>query len=159
MNPVTGGASVNESLETDIPGVYACGNVLHVHDLVDYVSGEAAVAGKNAADRILGKNAAENDGTVINIKTENGVRYSAPSVVRPAFMPDTLTVRFRVGNEYRDKNLSVYLDGVQLMKLPKRVMAPGEMEQIILVKSKVLEIISGKESEEHELIIRVEDKE
>lgn len=159
MNPVTGGASVNESLETDIPGVYACGNVLHVHDLVDYVSGEAAVAGKNAADRILGKNAAENDGTVINIKTENGVRYSVPSVVRPAFMPDTLTVRFRVGNEYRDKNLSVYLDGVQLMKLPKRVMAPGEMEQIILVKSKVLEIISGKESEEHELIIRVEDKE
>lgn len=159
MNPVTGGASVNESLETDIPGVYACGNVLHVHDLVDYVSGEAAVAGKNAADRILGKNTAENDGTVINIKTENGVRYSVPSVVRPAFMPDTLTVRFRVGNEYRDKNLSVYLDGVQLMKLPKRVMAPGEMEQIILVKSKVLEIISGKESEEHELIIRVEDKE
>ena len=159
MNPVTGGASVNESLETDIPGVYACGNVLHVHDLVDYVSGEAAVAGKNAADRILGKNAAENDGTVINIKTENGVRYSVPSVVRPAFMSDTLTVRFRVGNEYRDKNLSVYLDGVQLMKLPKRVMAPGEMEQIILVKSKVLEIISGKESEEHELIIRVEDKE
>ena len=159
MNPVTGGASVNESLETDIPGVYACGNVLHVHDLVDYVSGEAAVAGKNAADRILGKNAAENDGTVINIKTENGVRYSVPSVVRPAFMPDTLTVRFRVGNEYRDKNLSVYLDGVQLMKLPKRVMAPGEMEQIILVKSKVLEIISGKESEEHELIIRIEDKE
>ena len=159
MNPVTGGASVNESLETDIPGVYACGNVLHVHDLVDYVSGEAAVAGKNAADRILGKNSAENDGTVINIKTENGVRYSVPSVVRPAFMSDTLTVRFRVGNEYRDKNLSVYLDGVQLMKLPKRVMAPGEMEQIILVKSKVLEIISGKESEEHELIIRVEDKE
>ena len=159
MNPVTGGASVNESLETDIPGVYACGNVLHVHDLVDYVSGEAAVAGNNAADRILGKNAAENDGTVINIKTENGVRYSVPSVVRPAFMSDTLTVRFRVGNEYRDKNLSVYLDGVQLMKLPKRVMAPGEMEQIILVKSKVLEIISGKESEEHELIIRVEDKE
>ncbi len=159
MNPVTGGASVNESLETDIPGVYACGNVLHVHDLVDYVSGEAAVAGKNAANRILGKNAAENDGTVINIKTENGVRYSVPSVVRPAFMSDTLTVRFRVGNEYRDKNLSVYLDGVQLMKLPKRVMAPGEMEQIILVKSKVLEIISGKESEEHELIIRVEDKE
>ncbi len=159
MNPVTGGASVNESLETDIPGVYACGNVLHVHDLVDYVSGEAAVAGKNAADRILGKNTAENDGTVINIKTENGVRYSVPSFVRPAFMPDTLTVRFRVGNEYRDKNLSVYLDGVQLMKLPKRVMAPGEMEQIILVKSKVLEIISGKESEEHELIIRVEDKE
>ncbi|MBO4882928.1 MAG: FAD-dependent oxidoreductase [Lachnospiraceae bacterium] len=159
MNPVTGGAFVNESLETDIPGVYACGNVLHVHDLVDYVSGEASAAGKNAADFILGKNAAENDGTVINIKTENGVRYSVPSVVRPALMPDTLTVRFRVGNEYRDKNLSVYLDGKQLMKLPKRIMAPGEMEQIILVKSKVDEIVFGSDIKEHELIIRVEDKE
>ncbi len=159
MNPVTGGAFVNESLETDIPGVYACGNVLHVHDLVDYVSGEASAAGKNAADFILGKNAGENDGAVINIKTENGVRYSVPSVVRPALMPDTLTVRFRVGNEYRDKNLSVYLDGKQLMKLPKRIMAPGEMEQIILVKSKVDEIVSGSDIKEHELIIRVEDKE
>ena len=159
MNPVTGGAFVNESLETDVPGVFACGNVLHVHDLVDYVSGEAAAAGKNAADHILGKNAQENDGNVINIKTENGVRYSVPSVVRPAYMPDTLTVRFRVGNEYRDKNLSVYLDGKQLMKLPKRIMAPGEMEQIILVKSKVSEIISESGVKEHELIIRVEDKE
>ena len=159
MNPVTGGAFVNESLETDVPGVFACGNVLHVHDLVDYVSGEAAAAGKNAADHILGKNTQENDGNVINIKTENGVRYSVPSVVRPAFMPDTLTVRFRVGNEYRDKNLSVYLDGKQLMKLPKRIMAPGEMEQIILVKSKVSEIISESGVKEHELIIRVEDKE
>ena len=159
MNPVTGGAFVNESLETDIPGVYACGNVLHVHDLVDYVSGEASAAGKNAADFILGKNAGEDDGAVINIKTENGVRYSVPSVVRPALMPDILTVRFRVGNEYRDKNLSVYLDGKQLMKLPKRIMAPGEMEQIILVKSKVDEIVSGSDIKEHELIIRVEDKE
>ena len=159
MNPVTGGAFVNESLETDIPGVYACGNVLHVHDLVDYVSGEASAAGKNAAEFILGKNAGEDDGAVINIKTENGVRYSVPSVVRPALMPDTLTVRFRVGNEYRDKNLSVYLDGKQLMKLPKRIMAPGEMEQIILVKSKVDEIVSGSDIKEHELIIRVEDKE
>ena len=159
MNPVTGGAFVNESLETDIPGVYACGNVLHVHDLVDYVSGESSAAGKNAADFILGKNALENDGSVINIKTENGVRYTAPSVVRPSLMPDTLTVRFRVGNEYRDKNLAVYLDGKQLMKLPKRIMAPGEMEQIILVKSKVGEIISESDVREHELIIRIEDKE
>ncbi|MCR4792014.1 MAG: NAD(P)/FAD-dependent oxidoreductase [Lachnospiraceae bacterium] len=159
MNPVTGGAFVNESLETDIPGVYACGNVLHVHDLVDYVSGEATTAGKNAADHILGKTVSGDDGVIINVKPESGVRYSVPSVIRPAFMPDTLTVRFRVGNEYRDKNLTVSLDGVQLMKLPKRVMAPGEMEQIVLVKSKVYEIISGKDIREHELIIRVEDKE
>jgi len=155
MNPVTNGAFVNESLETSIPGVFACGNVLHVHDLVDYVSGEAAVAGKNAAEYIRGEK--KSDGTVINIKTENGVRYSVPSVVRTGLMPDTLTVRFRVGNEYRDTNLAVYLDGTQLMKLPKRVMAPGEMEQIILVKSKVMEILEGSDKAEHEVVIRVED--
>ncbi len=159
MNPVTGGAVVNESLETSIPGVYACGNVLHVHDLVDYVSGEASEAGKNAVRFLKSEDAAEDDGDVINIRTENGVRYTVPSTVRISKMPDTLTVRFRVGNEYRDKNLAVYLDGKQLMKLPKRVMAPGEMEQIILVKSKAQEIISGAENREHELVIRVEDKE
>ena len=155
MNPVTNGAFVNESLETSIPGVFACGNVLHFHDLVDYVSGEAAVAGKNAAAYVQGEK--KQDGTVINIKTENGVRYSVPSVVRTGLMPDTLTVRFRVGNEYRDTNLAVYLDGKQLMKLPKRVMAPGEMEQIILVKSKVEEILKTSEAIEHEVVIRVED--
>ena len=158
MNPVTGGAYVNESLETDIPGVYACGNVLHVHDLVDYVSGEAAAAGKNAAGYVLGKTVSEDDGNVINVRPGNGVRYSVPSVIRTAFMPDTLTVRFRVGNEYRDKNLTVCLDGVQLMKLPKRVMAPGEMEQIILVKSKAVDVMSGSGSKEHELLFEFEDK-
>ncbi len=157
MNGVTGGAYVNESLETSVPGVYACGNVLHVHDLVDYVSGEAEMAGKNAAAFILGRTGTD-DGNVINIKTENGVRYSVPSVVRPALMGNTLTVRFRVGNEYRDKDLAVYLNGKQLMRLPKRVMAPGEMEQIVLVKSKVEEIIAASEAKEHELVIRVEDK-
>ncbi len=155
MNPVTNGAFVNESLETSIPGVFACGNVLHVHDLVDYVSGEASLAGKNAAEYIRGEQ--PSDGEVINIKTENGVRYSVPSLVRSGHMPDTLTVRFRVGNEYRDTNLGVYLDGEQLMKLPKRVMAPGEMEQVILVKSKVMDILSRSDRPEHEVVIRVED--
>ena len=159
MNPVTGGAVVNESLETSIPGVYACGNVLHVHDLVDYVSGEADTAGKNAAKYLIGNMDDGSDSAVINIKTENGVRYSVPSVVRTSVMPDTLTVRFRVANEYRDKNLSVYLDGKQLMSLPKRVMAPGEMEQIVLVKKKAEEIINETQGAKHELIIRVEDKE
>lgn len=115
------------------------------------------MAGKNAAAFILGRTGPD-DGNVINIKTENGVRYSVPSVVRPALMGNTLTVRFRVGNEYRDKDLAVYLNGKQLMRLPKRVMAPGEMEQIVLVKSKVEEIIAASEAKEHELVIRVEDK-
>ncbi len=158
LNPVTGGAYVNESLETDVPGVYACGNVLHVHDLVDHVSGEAASAGKNAADFILGKNNTRYDGAAVKIRTESGVRYSVPSVVRPSLMPDTMTVRFRVGNEYRDKDLAVYLDGKQLMRLPKRVMAPGEMEQIVLVKSRMNRIMDPSDGAEHEMVIRIEDR-
>ena len=158
MNPVTGGAFVNESLETNIPGVYACGNVLHVHDLVDYVSGEADTAGKNAADFILGKEEKGGDECIINIKTENGVRYTVPSKVNLSRMGNTLTVRFRVGAEYRDKNLVAYLDDEKLMSLPKSVLAPGEMEQLILVKSKAQEIVARSDKKEHELRVTIEDK-
>ena len=70
-------------------------------------------------------------------------------------MPDTLTVRFRVGDVYRDKNLVVYVDDTQLSKMPKRVMAPGEMEQVILVKKKLEEAGVTKGSK-HSLRITIE---
>ncbi len=158
MNPVTNGAFVNESLETSIPGVYACGNVLHVHDLVDYVSGEAAMAGKNAAMFLLGKEEKSGADQMINIKTEGGVRYTVPSQVNMAKMPATLTVRFRVGAEYRNVSLAAYLDGKKLMSLPKNVMAPGEMEQLVLVKTKLAELIGEENGTDHELTVRIEEK-
>ncbi len=156
MNPVTNGAFVNESLETSIPGVYACGNVLHVHDLVDYVSGEAAVAGKNAAEYLLGKQEKSGDDITVSIRTENGVRYSVPSTVNLAKMPATLTVRFRVGAEYRNTDLVTYVDGKKMTSQKKAVMAPGEMQQVILVKEKISELMG--EGSEHELTIRIEEK-
>lgn len=155
MNPVTSGPSVDERLQTNVPGVFACGNVLHVHDLVDYVSGEAAMAGKNASAYIAGGCKNNSEAPEVEIKTEGGVRYSVPSTIHMEDMPDTLTVRFRVGDVYRDKNLVVYVDDTQLSKMPKRVMAPGEMEQVILVKKKLEEAGVTKGSK-HSLRITIE---
>lgn len=138
LNPVTSGPVVNESLETNIPGVFACGNVLHVHDLVDYVSEEAENAGKNAAAYVKGiRNETEKD--PVTIRCEGGVRYTVPSLVRVAYMQEEQTIRFRVGDVYQNACLTVRFNDEIVMKINKRVMAPGEMEQIKLKKSKLEE--------------------
>lgn len=136
MSRVTNGAVVNESLETSAEGVYACGNVLHVHDLVDYVSEEAAVAGKNAARYILSGRAG--GGYEIKLNTTDGVRYSVPSNINPERMDDKITVRFRVGNVYKNCYISAYFDNERIIHKKKPVVAPGEMEEIILTKEQLL---------------------
>ena len=138
MSPITSGPVVNESLETNIPGVFACGNVLHVHDLVDYVSEEADRAGQNAAKFIKGE-LSENSGDEIEIVATEGARYTVPSTIDIGRMDDKLTVRFRVGAVYKDSYVSVYFDDERVMHNKKRIMAPGEMEQVILLKNKLEE--------------------
>ena len=135
LNPVTSGPVVNDSLETSIDGVFACGNVLHVHDLVDYVSQEAATAGKNAAKYIL--NGKATDSKMVEILPVDGVRYTVPKFVRPDEMDDTLTVRFRVGDVYKNCAIATYFDDTLISKRKRPVMAPGEMEQVILDKKKL----------------------
>lgn len=139
MSPVTSGPVVNESLETNIPGVFACGNVLHVHDLVDYVSEEAKRAGQNAVKYINDgcKEAAGDD--VIELVATEGARYTVPSTINVNRMDDLLTVRFRVGDVYKNSFVSVYFDDERVMHNQKRIIAPGEMEQIILRKSQLQE--------------------
>ncbi len=137
MSPVTSGPVVNESLETNIPGVFACGNVLHVHDLVDYVSEEAKRAGQNAVKYIAdGCKEASND-NVIELFATDGARYTVPSTINKDRMDDLLTVRFRVGDVYKNSFVSVYFDDERVMHNEKRILAPGEMEQIILQKKKL----------------------
>ena len=137
MNPITSGPVVNESLETNIPGVFACGNVLHVHDLVDYVSEEAKRAGQNAVKYIAdGCKEASND-NVIELFATDGARYTVPSTINKDRMDDLLTVRFRVGDVYKNSFVSVYFDDERVMHNEKRILAPGEMEQIILQKKKL----------------------
>lgn len=137
MHSVTGGPIVNESLETDKKGIFACGNVLHVHDLVDYVSKEAMVAGENAAKYVL--NTLEQEENAITIKTGQGVRYTVPSTISLNRMEELQTVRFRVADVYRNCSIRVLADGCELMKLKKQIVAPGEMEQVILKKQLLID--------------------
>lgn len=136
LSPVTGGAKVDESLETSIEGVFACGNVLHVHDLVDFVSKEASEAGKHAAEYVL-SNGARTTEPEIFIKTGNGVRYTVPVKIHPSRLEDLLTVRFRVSNVYKNPEICVYLGDKCLQRRKKQICAPGEMEQVIIKKSDI----------------------
>lgn len=133
MNPVTNGPFVDESLETDKEGVFACGNVLHVHDLVDYVSEEASQAGKKAAAYLKGE--LKERGRKIPVRAVNGVRYTVPASLDVQRMEQAQVVRFRVGNVYRDAAVEVAFDGKVISSRKKKVLAPGEMEQIILKKA------------------------
>ena len=117
--------------------MFACGNVLHVHDLVDYVSQEATTAGKNAALYI--QNGSKADAKTVEIVAEGGVRYTVPKFIRPEEMEDNLTVRFRVGDVYKNCAIATYYDHELINKRKRPVMAPGEMEQVILLKKKLAE--------------------
>ena len=137
LSPVTSGPVVNDSLETNIEGIFACGNVLHVHDLVDYVSQEASTAGANAAKYI--QNGEDAASKTVEILPVDGVRYTVPKYIRPSEMADNLTVRFRVGNVYKNCAIATYFDDELISKRKRPVMAPGEMEQVILNKKKLEE--------------------
>lgn len=137
LSPITSGPIVNDSLETNIEGIFACGNVLHVHDLVDFVSQEATNAGKNAAKYIKeGKTVGAKE---VKINAVDGVRYTVPCTIRPEEMDENVTVRFRVGQVFKNCAIATYFGDELINKRKKQVMAPGEMEQVVLLKSKLAE--------------------
>ena len=138
INPITSGPFVAENFETSIPGVFACGNVLHVHDLVDYVSEEAGRAGRSAADYVSRKNPDTKTGNTIPISAKSGVRYTVPTTVSPARMQDKVIIRFRVSNVYKDHYINVYIGNDRIIHQKKRIMSPGEMEQVIIKKDILL---------------------
>lgn len=165
LNPVTSGPVVDESLETNVPGVFACGNVLHVHDLVDFVSEEADRAGTCAARYILQENQSSNPGIdqesqysdsdigkaskmndnndpVIPLISLGCVRYTVPSAIHLSKIPDKLKVRFRVGKVVKNCAVDVYCNeenSEKRIKTKKRpVVAPGEMEEILLGREELL---------------------
>lgn len=137
MSRVTSGPVVNESLETNIEGVFACGNVLHVHDLVDFVSEEAAAAGKNAAAYVKG-GGTEEGGREICLNPVDGVRYTVPVTINTARMDENLTVRFRVGSVFKNCYVSAYFDDERVIHRKRQIVAPGEMEEIKLTKDQLL---------------------
>ncbi len=138
LDPITGGAVVSENRETDKEGIFAAGNVLHVHDLVDYVSEEAALAGRSAAEYLKGRK----HGCInINIKAVSGVRYTVPQKITS----ETETkIYFRVSDTMRDKFLVVRSKGKVIIKKKKLKLAPAEMETVTLGAEEIAEIKSGE---------------
>ena len=137
LDAVTNGATVDEDRETELPGVFACGNVLHVHDLVDYVSEEAGIAGRAAVRFIRGE--AESNAS-ISLKTDGKVRYTVPQ--RITELKDT-TVYFRTNDVYRDKKIVVKDGDTVILEKKKQKLAPGEMETVTLTKDMLSAVTSG----------------
>ena len=138
LDRVTGGASVNGERETEIEGIFACGNVLHVHDLVDYVSEESAIAGKAAAKYIQGKS---NKEISISLKTDGRVRYTVPQ--RLTEVADT-SVYFRVADVYRDAKIVVRDGDKVIVSKKKQRLAPAEMEKVELTKDVIASLSGGE---------------
>ena len=131
MDPVTGGADVNQHRETSAEGIYACGNALHVHDLVDYVSEEAEIAGRAAAQRILTEEKAP--ARTITVKPGFGVRYSVPQRIDVTDGVEDVRLFFRVGDPYKKVRVLVTDEqGNAIAKRARNAVAPGEMESITL---------------------------
>ena len=129
MDRVTNGAVVDEMRQTDHKGVFACGNVLHVHDLVDYVTLESQLAGQGVADYILNKQPEET--VYVNTTTGNGVRYLVPQRVNVK-NPNDVKLYFRVGKIYKNARVVLECDGNVISSKKKVKLAPGEMEDVII---------------------------
>ena len=137
LDRITGGAVVDQNRQTEIEGVFACGNVLHVHDLVDYVSEESEIAGKAAAEYILGN---KKPATDINLVTDGKVRYTVPQRISAE---ENVTVYFRVADVYRDVSIVVRDGDNVLVNKKKQKVAPGEMEAITIT-AEMIKNLEGK---------------
>ena len=127
----TNGAVVHENMETSVPGIFACGNVAHVHDLVDYVTAESLRAGAAAAKFAAGT---FRESPAVTVKNGNGVNYTVPQLVRPENLDKSVEIFFRT-NKVRGKSLiKVTSKDTLVAKYKREHMAPGEMEKISIPK-------------------------
>lgn len=140
IDRITSGAVVDENRQTDLEGVFACGNVLHVHDLVDYVSEESEIAGKAAARFIKGETAKALP-SPIELSTDGRVRYTVPQRIVGT---DDVTVYFRVADVYRDVKITVREGDEIIVSKKKQKVAPGEMETVKLTSAMLKAVKSGK---------------
>ncbi|MCM1289701.1 MAG: FAD-dependent oxidoreductase [Corallococcus sp.] len=144
LSPVTGGAVVDENLMTDVDGVFECGNVLHVHDLVDFVSAESENAGKRAVEYINGQKPCKDK---IKIDCTGGVRYCVPTVLNRDDCYSSQSFKMRVSNVFKKVELAVLADGVKIFGKKRPVVAPGEMENINLSAEQIKTLKNAKKVE------------
>ena len=133
LDGITNGARVDQDRQTSVEGIFACGNVLHVHDLVDFVSEEAEIAGKAAAEYINGDKA---DSVEIELKTDGKIRYTVPQVIT---IEKDVTVYFRVSDVFKNVKIKAEGNNGLILEKKKPKVAPGEMESVTLKK----EMLSG----------------
>ena len=149
IDRITNGAVVDEMRMTDHPGVFACGNVLHVHDLVDYVTLESQIAGEGAANYILGKDSKET--VYVNTTTGNGVRYLVPQRVNIKNEND-VKLYFRVGRIFKNAKVVLECDGEIISSKKKVKLAPGEMENVVIPAATL-----AKMTKDSSIVVRVEE--
>ena len=149
LDRITNGAVVDEMRQTDHPGIFACGNVLHVHDLVDYVTLEAQLAGEGAAAFIL--KGADPNAQYVNTTTGNGVRYLVPQRVNVNEEKD-VKLYFRVGKIYKQARVVLECDGKVISSKKKVKLAPGEMEDVTIPASVIASMDLNSS-----IIVRVEE--
>ena len=135
IDPRTSGAVVYENLETSLPGVFACGNVAHVHDLVDFVTAESQRAGAAAARYVLGGERAGGESALLQLKNGDGVPYTVPQRVRREQVDRMCEVFFRVNRVCGDSEIVVTSGDAQIARFKREHLAPGEMEHISLPRA------------------------
>ena len=133
IDPRTNGAVVFENMETSLPGVFACGNVVHVHDLVDFVSAESAKSGAAAADYLSQKSS----GAAVEVLNGEGISYTVPQKLRPENIDSFVELYFRVRKVYGKSDLVLKNGDQEVLRFHRERMAPGEMEKIVLPKTKL----------------------
>lgn len=126
----TAGPYVDERLETSVKGIFACGNVLHVHDLVDYVSKESLEAGKNAALYVQGKG--KSSDITLEVVNGEGVMGAVPEYIHPDIIDEPVTVMLRPREVFENATIFVDINGEQVYKKKSRILAPGEMVNLKL---------------------------
>ncbi len=136
IDPRTNGPVVDEGLETDIDGVFACGNVLHVHDLVDFVSEESARAGASAA-AFVKRGCTADSTTAVKVVPQNGVRYTVPAEIHTSELLGDVHIRFRVTGVFKDRSIVIKAGDEELIRRKSRILVPSEMLDIIIKKEKL----------------------
>jgi NADPH-dependent 2,4-dienoyl-CoA reductase/sulfur reductase-like enzyme len=131
LDPRTRGAYVYENMMTSVEGVFASGNVVHVHDLVDFVTGESIRAGAAAAQYAAGKRVS---GRVINVVPQPGVNYTVPQKIRPENIEKSVEIFFRTNKVRGNSIIRVTSNGAKVAEFKREHMAPGEMEKITIPK-------------------------
>lgn len=146
----TKGAFVYENMETSLPGIFACGNVCHVHDLVDFVSDESERAGESAAAYVSGGGKGEAGDSIVT-KNMDGATYIVPQKIRPVNVDKFVKLFFRVGRIFPKADIVITSAGAEVARYHKKFLAPGEMQNVVLTKEQLLKC-------KGELLLTVEEK-